>query len=215
MNIISRFLSKINDLWVKSSSERYVKYLINKGVQIGTGTHIDARTAFIDITRPSLVTIGRDCYLNEHFTLLTHDYTTKVFLHKYGTFVNSSGKVTIGNNVSFGQHVMVLKGVTIGDNSFIGAGSIVTKDIPANSVAVGIPCHVIMSMDEYYSRRLEQCEYEAFEYARSIKERFSREPLPKDFWEEFPLFVSGDEINNYKSIPIERQLGEPVRKVTD
>ena len=46
----------------------------------------------------------------------------------------SSGRVTIGNNVRFGVDCTVLKGVTIGDNCFIAAGSLVTKDIPANSV---------------------------------------------------------------------------------
>ena len=61
-------------------------------------------------------------------------------------FINSSGCVTIGDNVSFGQNVIVLKGVTIGDNCFIGAGSVVTKDIPANSVAVEAPCKVIMTI---------------------------------------------------------------------
>lgn len=51
--------------------------------------------------------------------------------------------VHIGNNVFIGMHCMILKGVTIGDNSIIAAGSVVTKDIPANSIAGGVPCKVI------------------------------------------------------------------------
>ena len=51
--------------------------------------------------------------------------------------------VHIGNNVFIGMHCIVMKGVTIGDNSIIGAGSIVTKDIPANCIAAGVPCKVI------------------------------------------------------------------------
>lgn len=51
--------------------------------------------------------------------------------------------ITIGNNVWIGGDVTVLPGVTIGDNSIIGAGSVVTKDIPANCVAVGNPCKKI------------------------------------------------------------------------
>lgn len=51
--------------------------------------------------------------------------------------------ITVGNNVWFGGGVKVLPGVTIGDNAVIGAGSVVTKDIPANSLAVGNPCRVI------------------------------------------------------------------------
>lgn len=55
--------------------------------------------------------------------------------------------ITIGNNVWIGGHVVVLPGVTIGDNSVIGAGSVVNRDIPANSVAVGNPCRVIRKIE--------------------------------------------------------------------
>lgn len=51
--------------------------------------------------------------------------------------------VKIGNNVWIGMNSIVMRGVTIGDNTIIGAGSIVTKDIPANVIAVGVPCKVI------------------------------------------------------------------------
>ena len=51
--------------------------------------------------------------------------------------------ITVGNNVWIGAKVSVLPGVTIGDNCVIGAGSVVNKDIPANSLAVGNPCRVI------------------------------------------------------------------------
>lgn len=54
--------------------------------------------------------------------------------------------VTIGNNVWICTGALVLPGVTIGDNSVIGAGSVVTKDIPPNSLAVGNPCRVIRSL---------------------------------------------------------------------
>lgn len=55
--------------------------------------------------------------------------------------------ITVGDNVWFGAQVCVLPGVTIGDNCVIGAGSVVCKDIPANSVAVGNPCKVIKKID--------------------------------------------------------------------
>ena len=57
--------------------------------------------------------------------------------------------VHIGNNVWIGANAVVLPGVTIGDNSVIGAGSVVTKDIPANVVAVGNPCRVIREIGEH------------------------------------------------------------------
>ncbi|CAH1206634.1 galactoside O-acetyltransferase [Vibrio harveyi] len=70
--------------------------------------------------------------------------------------------VHIGNNVWIGANSVVLPGVTIGENSVIGAGSVVTKDIPANVVAVGNPCRVLREIGkhdkEFYfrDRKVEQ-----------------------------------------------------------
>ncbi len=54
--------------------------------------------------------------------------------------------IKVGNNVWIGGNVIVLPGVTIGDNTVIGAGSVVNKDIPSNVVAVGNPCKVIKQL---------------------------------------------------------------------
>ena len=56
--------------------------------------------------------------------------------------------ITVGNNVWIGAGVQVMPGVTIGDNVVIGGGSVVVKDIPSNSVAVGSPCKVIRPITE-------------------------------------------------------------------
>lgn len=56
--------------------------------------------------------------------------------------------ITVGNNVWFGANVSVMPGVTIGDNTVIGAGSVVTKDIPSNVLAYGNPCRVIREITE-------------------------------------------------------------------
>ena len=57
--------------------------------------------------------------------------------------------VHIGKNCWLGAGVVVLPGVTIGDNTVIGAGSVVTKDIPANVIAVGNPCKVLRPIGEH------------------------------------------------------------------
>ncbi len=57
--------------------------------------------------------------------------------------------IHIGKNCWFGAGVIVLPGITIGDNTVIGAGSVVTKDIPANVVAVGNPCRVLREINEH------------------------------------------------------------------
>lgn len=55
--------------------------------------------------------------------------------------------ITVGNNVWIGAQVCVLPGVTIGDNTVIGAGSVVTRDIPSGVVAVGNPCRVVRRLE--------------------------------------------------------------------
>ena len=208
---MKRIIKKIfRKLLNRQTTESYVKFLKDKGILIGEDFNIkgDVEHIIIDVTRPSLVTIGAHVTINRNFCLYTHDFVSGVFLHKYNDFLPSSGKVTIGNNVRFGANCTVLKGVTIGDNCFIAAGAVVTKDIPANSIAGGVPAKVICSIDNYYNKRKQLCIEEAFEYSRSIKERFNRIPNASDFWEEFPLFVDNTNISDYEDkIPIKKQLG--------
>jgi galactoside O-acetyltransferase len=57
--------------------------------------------------------------------------------------------VTIGSNVWIGSGVQIMPGVTIGDNTVVGAGSVVTRDLPADVVAVGVPCRVVREIGEH------------------------------------------------------------------
>ncbi|WP_326493327.1 acyltransferase [Marinifilum sp. D737] len=202
--------SKIKNLELRISrisEKRYINFLRKNGIEIGDDIkfHGKLNTISIDITRPSLVTIGSNISFNGYFNLITHDWGTYVIRRKYNEFIPSSGRVTIGNNVVFGRNVTVLKGVKIGDNCIIGNGSIVTKDIPSNSVAVGSPAKVISDLEEYYIKRKEKCIEEAFDYARSIQTRFNRRPVIQDFWEEFGLFLNGEDICS--ELPIKFQMG--------
>lgn len=202
-DIIDKILKRLNLL----SAKEYVSFLRHKGIIVGENTFI-APDAVVDFSRPSLVTIGNDCYLNSGFTLLTHDWVTGVMRHVYGEFLNSSGRVNIGNNVGTGYNVTILKGVSIGDNVFIAANSLVNKNVPSNCIVGGCPSKILCTLDEYRQKRLLQYEAEALDYARSIKERFNREPKAEEFYEEFSLFVDRKNINKYTKIPISKQLGK-------
>lgn len=208
MDIINRIKRYIELRLAHRNSQAYIKYLRKKGVKIGENFYISGgtRDKNIDLSRPSLITIGDNVSINKNFTLMTHDFVSGVFLFKFKDFLPSSGKVVIGNNVRFGVNCTVLKGVTIGDNCFIGANSVVSSNIPSNSIASGNPCQVQCSIETYYKYRQEASKYEAFIYAQSIIERFKRLPKPADFWEEFPLFVDKSNIDNYPEIPVRRQL---------
>ncbi len=193
---------------IKSDPGVLIRSYREQGVDIADDVVIfSPETLNIDLTRPSLISIGSKTFLHKNLTILTHDYATYNFLNCYGEFVPCSGKVTIGRNVWFGMNVTCLKGTDIGDNCIIGFGSVVMGKIPANSVAAGCPAKVICTLEEYYEKRKKKCIEEAFVYARSIQERFGRRPVPADFWEEFPLFVSGNQVEEYPTIPIKRQMG--------
>lgn len=79
----------------KRSSSAYIKYLRKKGIHIGEHCIIRApRTARIDVSRPSLVTIGNNVDMNMNFQILTHDWASLVFRTKYNDFVNSSTQLS-------------------------------------------------------------------------------------------------------------------------
>ena len=144
-----------------------------------------------------MITIGENVDINDNFTIMTHDFGTFVFLNKYHDFVPSSGKVTIGNNVYIGRDVTILKGVTIGDNCIIGLGSIVTKEIPVNSVACGVPAKVVCRIEEYYQKRKVKSVQESIDYAKSLIESKGEELSITDFTEEWALFFRKDDFEKY------------------
>lgn len=201
---------KLRMVWHGRSSRAYVKWLRSKGIMIGENVLFrDPFSTLVDCSRPSLVTIGNNVDINRNFQILTHDWGCYVFRNKYKDFINSSGKVTIGNNIYFGTNVIILKGVTIGDNCIIGAGSIVNRDIPADSVAIGNPCRVVCTIDEYYEKRKQRGLAEAVEYVQAIRERYGRNPYPSELREEFIYFVNRENVSHYEKdgVPVNFQLG--------
>lgn len=191
------FINKIKYYWNRRNGQAYINYLRSVGVSVGERCEVQKPTSLnIDTSRPSLLSIGNHVYLHRGLTIMSHDWASWVFLDKYHDFVPSHSKVTIGNNIWFGEFVTVLKGVKIGDNCIIGAGSIVTKDIPDNSVAVGVPARVVSSLDDYYEKRKRLYPKEVKEYVNSIMGGHI-----EDFYDDYPLFVDKDNIEQYSNIP--------------
>lgn len=191
-------IRKLKHLYNTSSSKRYVEHLRKQGIKIGQEVNFRyPEHTTIDVTRPCLIQIGNQVDINDNFAIMTHDFGTFVFRNLYHDFVASCGHVKLGNNIYIGRNVTILKGVTIGDNCIIGVGSIVTKDIPSNSVACGVPCRVICSIDEYYNKRKLQQVYEAIEFANAIREAKGREPIISDFKEEWNLFFREEDFEKY------------------
>lgn len=100
--------------------------------------NIGAETAFAfkvvpDLLYPEYITIGKNCVIGYNTTILTHEFLVDEF---------KTGPVYIGDNTLIGANVTILPGVTIGKNVKVGAGAVVSKDIPDNTLAYGNPIQI-------------------------------------------------------------------------
>ena len=69
------------------------------------------------------------------------------------------GRIIIKDNVHIGMNSIIMPNVTIGNNCIIGCGAVVTKDVPDNSIIGGVPAKYIKSIEEYYEKHKEDCDY--------------------------------------------------------
>jgi len=145
---IKIMILKANAFTLYKIYAKYYGVTFGKNVRI-TGKHISFGG------EPYLVEIGDNVTITPGVKFQTHDGGVGLFRKEYPG-INVIEKIKVGNNVFIGEDVMIMYGVTIGDNVVIGARSLVTKNIPSNSVAVGTPARVIKTFDEYKANSLKK-----------------------------------------------------------
>lgn len=133
------FKSVGKNVWIEPD----FKCEFGKNITIEDDVYINFGCVILDCAE---VTIGAHTLLGPNIGLYPVNHSTDAQERMHG---GCYGKpIHIGKNVWLGGDVKVLAGVSIGDNTIIGTGSIVTKDIPANVVAVGNPCRIIKEITE-------------------------------------------------------------------
>ncbi|MBB6625504.1 sugar O-acetyltransferase [Clostridium gasigenes] len=135
INIIKKLFSKIGD-----NFEIEPPFLCDYGTNIEIGENFYANFNFL-VLDDGFVKIGNDVLIAPNVSIFTATHLLDPKLRPKNADYTKS--VTIGNNVWIGGGSIINPGIIIGDNSVIGSGSVVTKNIPANVVAVGNPCKII------------------------------------------------------------------------
>lgn len=137
--ILKEILGKVKEnFWIEQSF--WCDYGYN--IEIGENFYSNHNLVILD---PGKVTFGDNVFIGPNCSFYTAQHPIDAKTRNKG--LEYAFPIKVGNNVWFGGNVTVLPDVTIGDNVVIGAGSVVTKDIPSNVVAVGNPCRVIKEIN--------------------------------------------------------------------
>ena len=132
------------------SGSEYARYLRRWGGLHGIGEGC-AINVGVNITDPAYVLIGSGCVLSD-CTLIGHDAVVHVLEGVYGRKMDSVGKIVINDNCFIGHGAIVMPGVTVGPNSVVAAGAVVTRDVPPGAVVGGVPARVLCSLDALVAR---------------------------------------------------------------
>lgn len=170
----------------KADGESYLAFLKRGGAEIGENVRIFTPSqTHIDDQALHLLHIGSNVVLTGSVTILTHDYSSFVCMRRFPErerAVAAMRPVTIGDNVFIGWGATILPGAIIGDNTIIGAGAVVSGVIEPDSVYAGNPAKKLMTIDEFYNRRIDRQVEEASRIYVSYLSRFGKEPKEECFY---------------------------------
>lgn len=150
MNILNRIINRIK--FSLASDAQYIKMLRKEGVQIGDNCIISKSAYFGG--EPWLIRIGNNTRITKEVSFITHDGGLWT-LRKCGLIDPEAvkfGPIIIGDNCHIGWNVIIMPGVSIGNNCVIAAGAVVTKNVPDGSVWGGVPAKHIENIDEYFDK---------------------------------------------------------------
>lgn len=148
--VFERILDMINGLlFILGTSSTRINIARKKGVKIGD--HCILFRVSLG-SEPYLISIGNHCEITSGVTFITHDGGTWIFRENKKYTGAKFGPIIIRDNCFIGINTIILPDTEIGPNSVIGAGSVVTKNVPPDCVYAGNPAHFICTTDEYLKK---------------------------------------------------------------
>ena len=146
--LLKKIIGKTKEnFWIEQS------FWCDYGYNIELGENFYANHNFV-VLDPGKVTFGDNVFIGPNCSFYTAQHPLDVETRNRG--LEYAFAITVGDNVWFGGNVTVLPGVTIGSNTVIGAGSVVTKDLPSGVLAAGNPCRVIREITEADKNKFER-----------------------------------------------------------
>ena len=154
---MSRRLRELRDSWYdfrlrRADPYRRAELLRQQGAKVGDRCRIHTTSLG---SEPYLVSIGEETLIAPGVAFITHDAGTWVFRQEH-PLAGRFGRITIGSRVYVGLDSMLLPGITIGDRAIVGAGSVVTRDVPPGTVVAGVPARIIGTTDDYMRKTLKE-----------------------------------------------------------
>lgn len=154
------------------------------GVTVGSNVRLIGLQRGTFGSEPYLVRLGSHVTVTAGVSFVTHDGGVWVLREEFPE-MDVFGEIVVGDNCFIGLRAILLPGVTIGDNCVIAAGAVVNRDIPANSVAAGVPARVVSSFADYRERSLAKALHvrnlPSPEREAAIREKFSRRRASDSF----------------------------------
>ena len=156
-----KLAGQLRDRFMEARRAARWKRLRSMGMHIGRDVWLPDSTA-IDVSHCFLISVGDHCGFGEGCVLLAHDAQMDEFLD-----AARLGRVIIHESCHLGARTIILPGVEIGPRTIVGAGSVVTRSLPPDTVCAGNPARVICSLNEYLEKhrsRIASCS--TFDYER-------------------------------------------------
>lgn len=147
-------MGRCKTIWrlLKQKIKGSLSVAVDNGMKVGEGVTVMGGVDFG--SEPYLITLGNGVRISSNVCFVTHDGGTWAFRNFYEDMqeVVKFGPIVVGEGTFIGAGSRIMPGITIGSHAVIGAGSIVTKDVPAETVWAGVPARQICTLREYAER---------------------------------------------------------------